>query len=115
MEIKTIVTYCKGTSDAEKFDAQVNAALAAGWGLVRRELHTFQQHPTDLLYAELFKPGEEEMEELEALPLTWQDAVEKLQETCGTAAACDKTCPMFDWCQLNLPKHGVPANWSDPQ
>lgn len=112
VKIKTIMQYCKTGEDADAFDERVNAALADGWGMIRRELHTFEQHESDLLHAELFKP---DVDEVEGLPVTWRDAVTIMQETCGTAETCDDACPMFDWCQMNLPKHGAPANWSDPQ
>lgn len=55
LQIKTIA---KRIDDAKEFDAEVNAAIAEGWVLVKREVLQPLAHPTNgisrrMLYAEL--------------------------------------------------------------
>lgn len=117
MEVKTITNYI---AYAEAFDNDVNAALADGWRLVRREIAPAPvMGEATRLYAELVKAPELEQEERPVEPITWQEAVRVLMETCGGAAGCTaEDCPMYDWCEANLPgdKPALPPNrWTDPE
>lgn len=115
MEFKTL----SGTLDqSSNFDERLNVLVADGWKLVRREV--LPLNDSYALYAELYKPSEAdlvaELAELrEAEPVTWQEAVEVLRETCRTAEDCGKDgCPMFDWCQKNVKEDAPFINWSEP-
>ena len=113
MKIKTVLRYCKNISDAEPFDEEVNKLLAEGWGLARREI--FSEKEVDTFYAELVKLDEGDLEDQEAEPITLQEAVAVLRETCQCADDCSEDgCLMFAWCQKNLPAEPPPANWDDP-
>lgn len=108
MKIKTVqgrLDNCSG------FDEQVNALLTEGWKLSRREvLETVGPY---VCYAELVKLDEADMEPQEADPVAWQEAVDVIRETCGTAAKCEAGgCPMWAWCQKHLAT--PPANWLEP-
>lgn len=94
------------------FDEVVNDLLAEGWKLARREVLT--QSVPYMLYAELVKLDEADMEPQEADPVTWQEAVGVLRDECRDAAGCDNRCPMHDWCQRNNPDGPPPSEWSDP-
>ena len=108
-EIKTIVT--ENTSD---FDISVNNLLKEGYTLTRRGPEQTGPHAWKL-YAELVKLDEADMEKLEAEPATWQEAVDTLRLICGTAEDCSEDgCPMFSWCQKNLPACPSPSSWKDP-
>lgn len=115
MKIKTVWN-SMGASNL--FDEKVNALLAEGWKLARREVlpgagFTGPVYDNMVVYAELVKLDEADMEPQEADPATWQEAVEVLRETCGTAAKCEAGgCPMWAWCQKHLAT--PPANWLEP-
>lgn len=107
MKIKTVqgrLDNCSG------FDARVNVLLAEGWKLSRREvLETVGPY---VCYAELVKLDEADMEPQEADPVTWQEAVDILRETCREVEKCGTDCPMWAWCQKHLAT--PPANWLEP-
>lgn len=118
MEIKTVCRILteEGLRD---FDREVNELLATGWRLANRgyvpgcDLGASFFKPC--CYAELVKLDEVYMEELEAEPVTWQEAVWVLRDTCQEAKECGPDCPMFAWCQKNLADNNPPANWDDPE
>ena len=95
------------------FDEFVNDLLAEGWKLARREVLT--QSVPYMLYAELVKLDEADMETQDAEPVTWQEAAQVLRDECEGAAGCDSRCPMHDWCQKNLPDGPCPSEWDDPE
>lgn len=105
-EIKSVVS-----ENPDEFDVSVNNLLEKGYTLVRRGPE--QVGPSAWkLYAELVKLDEADMETQEAEPITWEEAVEVLRETCRQAADCDNSCPMYRWCKDNL-QEPAPAHWSD--
>ena len=110
-EIKTIVT-----DNPDTFDMRVNNLLKEGYTLTRRGP---EQVGPDAwkLYAELVKLEEDYMDTLEAEPITWQEAVEVLRDTCVSAKGCDDgDCPMYAWCQENIPEVvPAPKYWTDPE
>lgn len=107
MKIKTIR---KKLEYAEEFDAGVNAALADGWKLVKREvLRPFSQPGGGalahmMLYAELEKPDEKPA--TEAQPSDLLAAARLLRDYCNRVDYC-ADCPLealgchsnppFDW------------------
>ena len=101
MEIKTI----KNRFDnAAAFDAEVNAALADGWRLTRRDVvlpvqpHTGSNYFHTMLYAELVKldpPAEPEAPDLLA-------AMRAIKAECDSHDSC-KDCPVYPWCDLHAP------------
>ena len=98
--------------ECEDFVERVNADLADGWGLVR--LDVLQTSDLWLCYAQLAMADDEDEVE-EELP-AWEDAVDALRLTCGTADGCSEDgCPMYAWCQKNLPETNPPANWDEPE
>ena len=108
-EIKSVVS-----ENPVEFDVSVNNLLEKGYTLVRRGPE--QVGPSAWkLYAELVKLDEGDLEDQEADPVTWQEAVNVLCEACQCADDCSEDgCPMFTWCQKNLPAEPPPANWDDP-
>ena len=109
-EIQTIVS-----ADPRKFDECVNLHLKAGYTLVRRGPEQVGAEEW-ALYAEMVMLDEADMETQEADPVTWQEAVEVIKETCNTAEICgDGVCPMYAWCQKNLPTGPVPSVLGDPE
>ena len=101
MQIKTVFKH-----DAAAFDKEVNEALADGWQLVKR----FSDRPEGWI-AELVKLDPPEEPE----PLTWQEAARVLTDICTNAQACGENCPMYDWCETNLPGNALPPNeWVTP-
>ena len=125
MKIKTVCEEI-GRETTPAFDEQVNALLEDGWHLAKREIIPGYSLCGDLyfppaLYAELVKLDEADMaadlaELREAEPVTWQEAVEVIKETCRDAVACDKSCPAYEWCQKNIPDSAPPPEtWSDPE
>ena len=118
MKIKTVYEEVK-LEIVSVFDEKVNALLEDGWQLVKRDvvpgydLDCVYYPPA--FYAELVKLDEADMEDQEADPVTWQEAVNVLCEACQCADDCSEDgCPMFTWCQKNLPAEPPPANWDDP-
>lgn len=105
-EIQTIVS-----ADPRKFDECVNLHLKAGYTLVRRGPEQVGAEEW-ALYAEMVRLDEADMETREPDPITWEEAVEVLRETCRQAADCDNSCPMYRWCKDNL-QEPAPAHWSD--
>ena len=110
-EIQTIVT-----ENPNEFDLAVNSLLEEGYTLTRRGPEQVGPN-TWKLYAELVKVDQDDMVLLEADPITWQEAVDVLRETCGTAKGCDDgDCPMYAWCQENIPEVvPAPKYWTDPE
>ena len=47
--------------------------------------------------------------------LSWEDAVRVLKDTCKEAPDCDRSCPMYEWCQANIVDEPAPCNWDDPE
>ena len=123
MKIKTV---CKKISSdgLTAFDEEVNELLSSGWQLAKREVlpgyNLGDVYFAPCYYAELVKLDEADMaadlaELREAEPVTWQEAVEVLRETCRTAEDCTKDgCPAFDWCQKNVKDDAPFINWSEP-
>lgn len=110
MEIKTV---CVAVGQAKEFDRQVNEALAEGFRLVKRELLPFAEGPSRYVerayYAELVKLDEP------PAPKPWEEAVKTLHDTCEAAGGCGEACPMFEWCENNLPGESIPPNsWDLP-
>lgn len=128
MKIKTIFKPLDNGFD-DDFDTEVNAALAEGWQLVKREVlpgHSY--NPTNwakrILYAELVMPDAPE----EAAPF---DYVEALAQEAGKPAPlnpfkalaairafCEARtcagCPLDLWCQAHLANKEGPADWKLP-
>lgn len=101
MEIKTIKNRLDNAKD---FDAEVNAALADGWRLIRRDVilpvqpNTGSTYFHTMLYAELVKldpPAEPEKPDALA-------AMRVIKETCSSVDSCED-CPVQPWCNLHAP------------
>lgn len=108
MEIKILQARL---SEHDDMVDEINGLLAEGWGLVR--LDVLQTPGPWLVYAQLARDIGEDLEE--ELP-AWEDAVDALRLTCGTADGCSEDgCSMYAWCQKNLPETNPPANWDDPE
>jgi hypothetical protein len=106
MEIKTIY---KQMDLRREFDEEVNAALAAGWTLTRRDVLDGRPLPDSVfmhrgLYAELVKDNPEEGQK--ALDL--MDAVRMIYNTCLQYDRC-ADCPLEDICEAE-----VPYKWDPP-
>lgn len=108
MEIKTIKNRL---DNAESFDADVNAALADGWRLTRRDFilpiqpHTGTTYFHTMLYAELVKldpPAEPEKPD----PLT---AMRIIKAECDSVDSCED-CTLQPWCNYHRPN-----NWTLPE
>lgn len=111
MKIKTVLS---SMNFCEHFDDKVNRLMDEGWKLARRDVVVVQDKL--VYYAELVKLDEADMEELEDELPAWEDAVDALRLTCGTAEECSEDgCPMWAWCQKNLDENNPPANWDDPE
>lgn len=105
MEILTIVQTLP-----KEFDAQVNAAMAAGWHLTKRErVDLTGCKEAYFLYAELVKVDEP------AAPMTWQEAAQVLKSTCSETDTCD-TCKLREWCDQYLYTNAAiePQDWEVP-
>ena len=106
MEIKILQARL---GEHESMVEEINGLMADGWGLVR--LDVLQTPGSWLCYAQMARDTGEEDE----LP-AWEDAVESLRYTCGTAESCsEEGCLMWAWCQKNLDENNPPANWDDPE
>lgn len=118
MKIETVCRKITGDGLAE-FDEEVNKLLADGWQLVKSEIvpgcNLGSLYFSPCYLAQLVKLDGADMVELEADPITWQDAVWVLRETCQEAKECGPDCPMFAWCQKNLADNNPPASWDDPE
>ena len=109
MQIKTIL---KIDAEAVEFDVEVNAALAEGWRLTRREVLPGEQYTETIygrrmLYAELVKmdprPEQSTIDPLEA--------VQVLARACEAAPHCEpEECPLYGWC-TNMGDDPVPKDW----
>lgn len=118
MKIKTIV---KNTDNVQQFDDEVNAALAEGWRLVKREvLPDMNYNATNwarrALYAELVQldPVPEVAEPQPADPF---DAVRAVRSFCLSVPAevCQRgQCPLYAWC-CQQEKCEDPAEWEVPE
>lgn len=103
MEIKTIVH-----TEPDAFDRLVNACMAAGWRLAKRErVDTEHSKGVYFLYAELVKV------EKTAEPVTWQEAAQVLKSTCSENDTCD-TCKLREWCDEYLARGAEPEEWEVP-
>jgi hypothetical protein len=114
VKIKTI---CYALEATAKFDEEVNAALAEGWQLVRRDVlpgmsYTETNWAKRALYAELVKldpPAEPETPD----PM---DLLRQVREACLRVPSngCNpEGCPMFNWCE-QLRRGGDPTDWVIP-
>ena len=107
MEIMTLWD-CAEVSD--DFDKDVNAALQAGWALIKRDAIMRQDdNPGEALmfYAELAReaaPAEPEGDD-------WKKAVKLLYELCAGIQEC-KDCPARSWCDLSLSTGNYPQDWA---
>lgn len=108
MEIKTIKNRL---DNAEDFDRVVNAALADGWHLTRRDVilpvqpNAGNTYFHTMLYAELVKrdpPAEAEEPDL----LT---AMGIIKAECDSHGSCDD-CPVQPWCNFH-----APDRWALPE
>ena len=52
--------------------------------------------------------------ELQAVGITWEDAVCVMRETCVEAPECGPGCEMYEWCQTTLREGPAPNEWLDP-
>lgn len=113
MEIKTIKNRLNNAAD---FDRDVNAAMADGWRLTRREVLMFPAQPhtgstyfNPMLYAELVKlDAPAEFDPLDAVRSIQAMCVNTPLETCNTAK-----CPLYAWCgQITEGKD--PSDWILP-
>lgn len=109
MQIKTIYEQLQ---DYETFDRDVNAALAEGWRLMKREhipgYTAGNRYAGPILYAELVKL--DEVEPTDPHPMDPVMALHALQEFCDSRP-CDETCPLQDFCGRHLPNNEGPADW----
>ena len=119
MEIKTV---CRTFTEEglHDFDREVNELLATGWRLANRGYVPGCDFGTSFFrpccYAELVKLDEADMENLEAEPVTWEEAVWVLRETCQEAKECGVACPMYAWCQKSIPENNCPpCGWVSPE
>ena len=121
MKIKTVWNIVE---NASFFDAEVNGLLEDGWQISRREFIPGENYGGNadrygkrLLYAELVKLDEADMEPREPdPPFGWDEAVETIREECKAAAGCDERCPVYAWCQENIPIAApAPKRWTDPK
>lgn len=109
MQIKTI---WRTVSEHQKFDVEVNNALAEDWRLTRREVlpgeqYTASDYGRRLLYAELVKM-DPKPEQPTVDPL---EAVQVLARTCENAPHCEpEECPLYSWC-TNMGDDPVPKDW----
>ena len=102
MQIKTIAH-----KEVILFDTEVNKAIADGWALVKRGVISTAYSAA--YYAELVK------QDPPAEPMHWQEAARVLTDTCTGAQDCSESCPMYDWCEANLPGNALPPNeWVTP-
>ena len=110
-KIKTIVT-----ENPNDFDISVNNLLEEGYTLTRRGPEQVGPGAWKL-YAELVKLDEADMERQEPdPPFGWDEAVETIREECKAAAGCDERCPVYAWCQENIPDAApAPKYWTDPK
>ena len=105
MEIKTIVH-----TEPDAFDHLVNACMAAGWRLAKRErVDVTVCKEAFFLYAELVKVDEP------AAPMTWQEAAQVIKSTCSETDTCD-TCKLREWCDQYLYTNAKiePQDWEVP-
>lgn len=112
MRIKTIT---EDFDHIQKFDQQVNDALANGWELTARgslPATPGQRNSRRLLYAEMTLPDPVE----ETAPREPMDVVREIYEICAGVpqAECQGgSCPLYDWCK-NLSKCADPSDWEVP-
>ena len=52
--------------------------------------------------------------ELQAVGITWEDAVCVIRDACKEAPECGPDCVMYEWCQANIPDGPAPYEWEDP-
>lgn len=99
VRIKTIFIRTKNDDTIPYFDDQVNTAIADGWQLVKRELHTYETSTVaDLLYAELVKDDQTEPSK----DITWQQAMLAVRQMCDNNFHC-ATCPAYAVCGPGAP------------
>lgn len=122
MEIKTIV---KRLGEPSVFDSKVNAALAEGWHMVKREVipggpMTENTAAHRMLYAELVKLDEPEpVETTEPETIDPLDAVRWIRDTCEgmDSDRCDNgLCPLWAWCMTTDNRvNEAPNKWHVPE
>ena len=105
MEIKTIY---KQMDLRREFDEEVNAALAAGWTLVRRDVLDGRPLPDNVfmhrgLYAELVKSAPDPK------PMDLVGAARLIQRTCLQFESC-KDCSLRDICENEPPYKWDPVD-----
>lgn len=99
MQIKTIFVRAKRDDLVPYFDEQVNTAIADGWKLAKRELHTYEDKTVaDLLYAELVK--DDKPEPSGGIP--WQQAMLAVRQMCDNNFHC-AACPAYAVCGPGAP------------
>lgn len=112
MKIKTVLYNLSG---AKQFDEDVNAALAEGWHLVKREVLAGGPLRGDsfahrMLYAELAQLDPEPVPE--AQPLDPVEALHVVQEFCDSSKC--EGCRLYDFCARHLLNNEGPADWDLP-
>lgn len=113
MKIKTIAYKLSG-DNLQTFDDQVNAAMAEGWQLVKREVL-----PGMNLGAAYFAPHLcAELVQLDPAPGLPDplEALRSIQAMCLATSTTDclaGKCPLEEWCQ-QLAKGGDPTDWDIP-
>lgn len=120
MKIKTVCkkVCAEGTA---AFDQEVNELLADGWLLSKREFIPGYDlgggiYFSPSYYAELVKLEEADKLPQEPEPITWEEAVWVLRETCQEAKECGVACPMYAWCQKSIPGNNCPpCGWVSPE
>lgn len=122
MKIKTIC-FKLVSEGMTTFDETVNAAMAEGWRLVKREVlpgvNLGDRYFAPHLYAELVEldPVPEVPEVPEPQPMDLLDAVRAIKDTClgvSVADCNDDRCPLAAWCNC-LPESSDPSDWVIPK
>lgn len=107
MKIKTI-----WTPTLKYFDDRVNAALAEGYQLTRRDLVPAEKPVDYVFYAELVLPDpapDPEPVEIDAI-----QALHIVKAACLAHKGPCNDCPMTDWCE-SLQLGGDPTDWVLPE
>lgn len=116
MKIKTIVYQLDYSVE---FDSAVNAALAEGWQLTRRDVLLMKSQPNDgatvvhnMLYAELAKQDQKAGFD----PLAALDGIRKFCDSVTDGDCGADKCPIHEWCESSL-KNAVfsPNEWIIPE
>lgn len=110
MKIKTII---RNTDHVEKFDEEVNEAIADGWILVKREvLPGMQYNATNwawrALYAELVLP--DPAPEPEPVAVDPWELARQLKAFCDSVPKADcveRRCPLLPLCNMMLSNKAI--------